>query len=126
MYLWVPRGAKSSGKDDIWFRNPIHGMGSLWWVAVWSVFFFTLESADTAPPDAQRKFEMLFPERISSGRYGFHSVETRSDFLYLVRSFPPFNYAIANPLDRWMVSIITSYKKYERGYPVDLNETAFL
>lgn len=121
-YRWLPRDAVTRG-DDLWFHNPIHDVESLWWVAVWSVLFFTLESADP-PPDAQRRFELLFPNQEQTERYGFIA-DSGSVLLYHASSFPPFNFALARPIDRWMVSIIKSYQKYELEYPPNLDDSAF-
>lgn len=99
--------------DPVWFHNYIHDIESLWWVALWSLCFFTVESADLTP-NAKQAFDLLFP----LGATSRSAMTNHSTFADRSRYFPHFNRRLATPMELWRRSIVNFYKEYEKEYPI--------
>lgn len=117
-YQWS--GAKMSAikqieNQPIWFHNYIHDIESLWWVALWSVCYFTVASADL-PPNAQKNFELLFPRHAANYlRYGL--VVPYNAIINTFENYLAFNQELSEPLNDWRLAIVAFYQAHEKDYP---------
>jgi Fungal protein kinase len=144
-YLFVPPAPRtmlddffSARKQGEWMaqtevpfsHNHLHDLESLWWVAVWMVFYnyFSEGTPSRDPPsltlqdaeDLLRLAEILFPPMLSStGRQiGF---QHPTSFLRTCDQLPRNETVIYGGLNHLRQLLISNYSDIEAGYPLSVD-----
>jgi hypothetical protein len=110
--------------------NHLHDLESLWWIAVWVVFYNHFSEGTTSPDrpsltlqDASRQFnlaETLFPLALESTTRE-HVFQKDKDFLKKCEGLPRNRKAICLLLDFLRQLLISNYKIVEANHPPSVN-----
>lgn len=122
-HCWAPEqntDITAPSELPTWFHDSIHDVESVWWVALWSILYFTVESGHL-PLNGRERFELMFtPSTIHTARTGFGD----NTLVNNIGHHPVANQALARSIAKWMWSIVTSYRDYEKEHPQKLNPDA--
>ena len=107
------------------FHNHLHDLESLWWVAVWVIFYnnFSEPEPSFTFQDAQLRLGLarkLFPHTLDSmtRQNGF---KIPSSFRKICKTLPHNKEDIYNSLDLLREFLIDHYEAVEKGYPQSID-----